>query len=386
MKKNANIAVFFDNSRKYDRDIMRGIAKFIAENPDWRTYLLAPRYIKPSVHKSIYENLTNWKPDGAIVRMYPGWVFLKKQHIPLILSPIEKIASGEINIVGNDEKIGEMAARYYIEKGFKHYCYYGDDRFHWSKKRKLSFFKQIKQTASLSFSEVPNTINQTAWVQRSEKLAFWLLKQPVPLAIFCATDEFAHICIDAIRYAGLKCPENIAVMGVDNDDSICDITNPTLTSIDQGGERVGYLAAKMLQQVLSGENKNSSNLVLPPKEIVERQSTAIIASNDSEIQKAITFISENCYYRKINVNHVVAATNLSRRVLEKRFRKATGKSILVYIQQNRVTKIKRLLSETSLSIKEIAIQMDFTNLESISRFFKKSTGLSPIEYRKKFNM
>ena len=370
-----------DNSRKYDRDVMKGIFQFVSENPEWSTYLLPPSFIADTKPEVIFKSISN--PDGAIVRDYKGWEILKELEIPVILSPFKKIRKSEINLICNDSELGRFAANYYKLKGYRHFAYYGDSRYHWSEKRKSAFKKELSD-GKFTYASIPDNYNQIGWSKRFEHLSEWMISQPNPLAVFCATDEFARLIIEAANYANLKCPEDVAVLGVDNDDSVCDLSSPSISSIDQGAVLGGYLAAKRIFQFKNEARYDKENIVTIPRKVVERQSTSIVATDDKEIQKAISFISENAIFKDIRVGDVINSTILSRRLLEKRFQDTLGTSILFFIQQRRITHIKKLLTETTLSIKEIGIQMDFSNFESISRYFKKATSYTPSEYRKKF--
>jgi LacI family transcriptional regulator len=196
----------------------------------------------------------------------------------------------------------------------------------------------------------------------------------------CNDDRGQHI-LEVCKRIGFKVPEDVAVIGVDNDPMICEIGDPPLTSIALNVESAGYEAAKLLDRLIKNKKKNGQQIIVSPTYIVQRQSSDILAVNDAEVASAIRFIKGNAK-NKILVNDVVKTTRISRRSLEQRFRKTVHRSIYDEIRRVRVEWILRLLIETDLPISHITSFFNFTDVEHISRYFKKEKGIGIREFRK----
>jgi LacI family transcriptional regulator len=198
----------------------------------------------------------------------------------------------------------------------------------------------------------------------------------------CNDDRAAEI-VETCATIGLQVPEEIAVIGVDNDDMVCELANPPISSIFLNEERAGYEAAKLLAQLMAGEKMAGQKIPVHATHIVTRQSTDILKVEDPQIVRALRYIKQNSQ-RLISVDQVVDATLLSRRVLESRFRRELNRSILSEIRRVRVDTVVRKLIETNMTISQIAIDMGFSDDKHIARMFRKEKGMSPNAYRKKF--
>jgi LacI family transcriptional regulator len=198
----------------------------------------------------------------------------------------------------------------------------------------------------------------------------------------CNDDRALDIC-DACRTSGLHVPYEVAILGVDNDDLACELANPPLSSIAVNNERAGYEAAELLDQLMSGKNDVEKQITAIPTHIVTRQTTDIFAVADKEVVNALRFVQQHST-EDIHVDDVVEAVPLSRRVLESRFRKTVGRSILSEIRRARVEQVVQMLVETNLPISEIANRLSYSGIEHIARYFRREKGMSLIEYRRRF--
>jgi LacI family transcriptional regulator len=196
----------------------------------------------------------------------------------------------------------------------------------------------------------------------------------------CNDDRGQHV-LEVCKRLGYKVPEDVAVIGVDNDPMICEIGDPPLSSIALNVESAGYKAAKLLDQMISDKKIEGQEILVSPTHVVQRQSTDILAVNDPEVAAAIRFIRENAK-EKIFVRDVVKTTRISRRALEQRFRETIHRSIYDEIRKVRVELIANLLIETDLPISHISSLFNFTDTEHISRYFKKEKGIGLREFRK----
>jgi LacI family transcriptional regulator len=256
---------------------------------------------------------------------------------------------------------------------------------YWSRDRGESFAKRIAKAGYETYFYQYGQLRLRGKPSREDNqvlLAEWLKSLPKPLAIMACNDDRGQHVLEVCKRDGFKVPEDIAVLGVDNDPMICEIIDPPLSSIAMNVESAGYEAAKLLDRMIQHKKKTKGRQILvSPTHIVQRQSSDIFAVNDAEVASAIRFIRENAK-EKILVNDVVKATHLGRRTLEQRFKKTIHRSIYDEIRLVRVEWISRLLIESDLPICDITSLFHFTDVEHISRYFKKEKGIGLREFRK----
>jgi LacI family transcriptional regulator len=214
-------------------------------------------------------------------------------------------------------------------------------------------------------------------------MANWLKSLPKPVGLMTFADDRSQQVIDTCKIAGVNVPDEVAVIGVDNDDLICDLSDPPLSSIAFNTERAGYEAAELLDKLMAGKKVVNQTIVVRPTHIVTRQSTNIIAIEDRVVADAARFIRQHS--RKIiQVSDVTSAVMVSRCTLERRFRRALGKSVLKELKRVRTDQITQMLMETNLSVSQIASTLGYLSATHIARYFRQEKGISPLAYRKKY--
>ena len=215
----------------------------------------------------------------------------------------------------------------------------------------------------------------------SRQLAKWLAGLPKPVGIMACYDIKAQQVLDVCRELDLAVPEQVAVIGADNDHLLCNLSDPPLSSVIPNSRRAGYEAARLLDQMMFGEKVDNNAVLVRPLGIETRQSTDTLAIEDAEIAEALRFIRRHAS-SGINVGDVLKAVPLSRRVLESRFRKLLGRTPHEEIVRQRIGRVQQLLSETELSLREIADRTGFEHAEYLSVAFKQATGQTPTQFRK----
>lgn len=198
------------------------------------------------------------------------------------------------------------------------------------------------------------------------------------------SDDFGIHLIEAANIAGITVPEEVAILGVDNDEFICDLYDPPMSSIDQEPENVGFKVAQVVRAIIKGGNKVDDRIIGNNFRIVTRRSTDIFAIEDDQLVKALKYIKENTAKKSVSVAEVVAATTLSRRLLEMRFRKLLNRSVLQEIKRLRIDTIVHKLITTREPVSKIAYAMGFSSLASFSNYFKNEKKIAPGEFRKQF--
>jgi LacI family transcriptional regulator len=215
-----------------------------------------------------------------------------------------------------------------------------------------------------------------------DHLIRWLKSLPKPIGILSCNDDFGQMLINACSMGELKVPHEVAVLGVDNDELLCNITYPNLSSIARNHTKAAYNACEILDRLMNGAAVSQTVIPTEPVEIIVRSSTDAIASNDIEVIKAMQFIRDNTNVQ-ITVEDVVKVTNLSRRTLYSRFKQITGNTINDEIQLNKLKKFKELLKNQHLSVKEVAFSLGFNDVSHVSRWFSSIEGISPLKWRAK---
>lgn len=374
MKK---IILLVETSREFGRQLIRGIARYSRIKGHWSFYR------EPSGLKSSIPGLTTWHADGIIMRNSQIKKELLDLNLPTILVLHDTNRPGYLPAVVTDSKvIAKMASEHLISKGLKNFAFCGFDTFEWSNSRKLHFKNFIEEAGykihlyeQSARKKIPNWKNEQAQVLN------WVQSLPKPIGIMTCNDDRGQHILEVCKLSGLKVPEDVAVIGVDNDPMVCELGDPPLTSIALDTEPAGYETAQLLDALMSGEKMCGQEILVTATHLVQRQSTDLLAVNDEEVAKALRFIKENAK-NKLLVSDVVKNTFLNRRSLELRFRKTIHRSIQQQIRSVRVEWISKLLLETDLPISEIIALFNFSDIEHISRYFKKEKGMGLKQFRK----
>jgi len=203
---------------------------------------------------------------------------------------------------------------------------------------------------------------------------------PGPLGVFTCTDSFASRIADAARLNGLHMPEQVAIVGADNDELICEYKRPTLSSVPVPARQIGYQAAALLERLMAGGEPPDEPILVPPRPVIARQSTGILAIPDMHVSAAMRFIAEHAL-KPITAEDVVDAVPLSRRALEQRFAKLIGSTPMQEIRRRRIARARELLAATDLSVDQIATLSGFTDHRHLSRTFARDVGVAPTAYR-----
>lgn len=371
------IVLLVETSREFGRQLIMGIARYARFHGPWIFY-------KEHVGlKSSIPNLTGWKPDGIIMRDSLIKNELIELKIPTILVQHNSPSPKNLPVIKtNSDLIAKMASDHLIEKGFKNFAFCGFDSYEWSNNRKIDFCRYNTEAGfKTHVYRSPKHLNVHDWENEQKRIGQWLKSVPKPAGILACNDDRGQHILEICKQNGFMVPEDVSVIGVDNDPMICEIGDPPMSSIALNVESAGYEAAKLLDQMIDRQKTENRQIMVFPTHIVQRQSSNILAVSDTEVAVAIRFIKDNAR-DKILVNDVVKRTNISRRTLEQRFKKTIHRSIYDEIRQVRVEWIARLLIETDLSISRITSFFNFTDVEHISRYFKKEKGIGLREFRR----
>ncbi len=372
------VMLLVESSRSSGRGLLHGIVNYVRLHHPWSFYWEPRGMGQPAP-------VSDWRPDGIILRDSERLDEMLAYRVPtVVVGHSKEQVPGVVNIITDSDRIGRMAAENLLACGLKHFAFCGFGNRPWSRARLEAFTEQLRKDnyAVLEFeSDEKSGLN--GWQEELTRLAAWLISLPKPVGIMGCNDDRAQQVIEACKLAGVRVPEQAAVIGADNDELVCDLADPPLSSVAINFERAGYEAAAVLARLMNGERLLQPRIDVHPTFVVERRSTSMTAVDDTQLATALQFIRSHSR-RPLQVDDVVRAAGLSRRVLEKRFRRVLRRSVLEEIRRVRIAEISRLLVDTDASILFIALNTGFTGIEHIARYFRAAVGLSPSEYRRSY--
>jgi LacI family transcriptional regulator len=408
-----------ERSRGYGRLLLRGVAQYSKLHGPWLFFMEPEFYVKGLVKS--YKWMKAIGADGVIAPLWDGAIIdmIVNLGLPAVICGIERPSLNACRIVTDDAAVGRMAADYFISRGFKRFAFCGFDDAIWSGRRSESFSQAVAQEGFEThvYRQPKAKRHRTADVEPT-RIAEWLRSLPKPIALMACNDDRGRDVLMACRIAGLQVPGEVAVLGVDNDELVCDLSYPRLSSIATSTERAGYEAARVLDKLMRSRNSEDKGLkitssstvssvppevgssspeparevvvtekdvVTCPLYVVTRQSTDVMAIEDSYAAEAVRFIRSHSK-DVIQVDDVARAVGLSRRALEQRFRRALDRSVHDEIQYVRVNQMASMLTNTSLPISQITRLLGYPYSNNVSRCFKQLKGLSPSQYRRDFGL
>lgn len=377
------VILLIDCASEFDRKLMRGIMKYSKENGPWLFYRMKPQiYSGKDREEQVIKWAKKWNADAIIGRWNESKSsLLEELNIPVVLQNNRMRSSIYSNLTGDYEETGKMAAEYFRKKFFINYAYYGVKDIIWSEERYIGFKSEVSKGKAnfFEYKEEPNIEEDRG------KIIEWLKQLPKGTALFCCDDAHALFITETCRMTGINVPDDIAILGVDDDDLLCEISDPPISSIQLDVEEGGYQACRQLHQRLLSKSAKPFNISIKPTGIRERLSTSTFNISDSHILNIIKFIGDN-YTNDISISDILNIVPLSRRSVEIRFKKATGQTIYQYLITTRIEHMAYQLTTTDRSPSELAYEVGFRDLTNIFRTFKKYKGCTVSEYRRRFKI
>lgn len=381
MKK---ILLLTDFSSGYSRSLLRGIVKYSKEHGPWVFYRMPLYYRELYGDDGVVKWANKWKADAVIAQLENiDLDKLNRLKIPIIIQNYKERADKICNITGDYFKTGEMAANFFLNRGFSNFAYYGFKDMIWSRERSDGFRSRIEERGYALSTLNNNNKKGEHWSFNLPMLGNWLLSLPKPIALFACDDTFALQITETCKIYNIIVPDEIAVLGVDNDELICHISDPPLSSIVLDVETGGYKAAEMLHQLMDKHISRAFDIVIPPIRIESRQSTEKFATDNKYILKIIEYI-KNHFANPISINDMLRVVPFSRRVLEIKFKKEVGVSVYQYLLQYRVEQFADLLIKTNKPLTELAAICGFDDYRNVARIFYKYKKHTPLQYRNQY--
>jgi LacI family transcriptional regulator len=307
-----------------------------------------------------------------------------KDGFPAVVSPRREMISGFVNILENRTSSGETAARHLLGLGLGHFAYCSYESFYWSDIRRDAFAKYLaRKGRNVELYHLPSRARRIAWDRELTAVIDWLRSLPKPVGVMACNDDRGREVLQACHLANLRVPEEVAVIGVDNDELLCEMSFPPLSSVVMNHKQVGFAAAAALDAMMAGRKPPSRTIHLEPLHVIARQSTETVANQDAVVQKARRFIRANLH-RPLKTQDVAGEVGLSRYDLHDRFCRAVGRPVGEEIRNIRIEQFRRLLVETDLPVSTIAAKVGSSSPANVARFFRESVGMNPASYRKKY--
>lgn len=376
------IALLIETSNSYARGLLHGIRDYTRIHKSLSIYLGEHSRGNPD---PLW--LKDWPGDGVIARIENKKIAeaVIKSGLPAVDVSAGRYIPDIPWVETNDEIISKLAAEHLTGCGLKNFAYCGDPYFNWSKWRNQHFKRIINDLGFKCYEYKLNSHGDSrlGLLEEQEKISNWLISLPKPIGVFACYDICGQQLIEACRSVDIIVPDEVAVLGFDNDELLCDLSDPPLSSIIPNTHKTGYKAAELLDRIIDGEKISGEKFLIEPIGITNRQSTDILAIKDEYVVKAIKYIHNNLD-KDIVVQDLLKGIPLSRRVFEKRFIKILNRSPYEEIIRLKLMKVKQLLLETDLPLHKIAEKVGFKYIEYLSSLFHKKVGLPPSHYRVKY--
>jgi len=378
------VALIVETSGAYGRKILSGIARYLRCHQRWSVFLeqrelgsRPPAWLLDEKWDGIVSRPT----DPELARVY------REMKTPVVDLNDLHDQLGLPWVCSDHEAMGRMGAEHLREKALRHFAFCGYSGEAWSEKRQRGFCL----TAGVDGGPVP--VFESRWRNHEAphgeadlaQLTQWLKGLPKPVGVMACNDVRGLDVLNACERAGLLAPEDVAVVGVDNEEIHCDFCHPPLSSVQPDAEAIGYRAAELLDELMSGVKPRERKILVPPLGVVERLSTDVLAVEDALVNRAVRYIRDHAR-DGCRVEDLTAHFHVSRATLERRFRKSLDRTPQAEIRRAQIEEVRKLLTGTSDTLEHIAEQCGFEHPEYLSVLFKRLTRQTPGEYRKQFQL
>lgn len=378
--KLVRIGLAVNHSYAYYRGVLRGIAHYAETKPEWLFTSVFPE-------EQLLQALGRFQPAGLIASV----------HVPSLVRAFSGWCRPVINVsavmpglrfprVGVDNAcVGQLAAAHFLERGLRHFGFVGPPDHVYSTERQAAFRQALREAGhSLACHHTPADLPFDPLGRRwdlDRGVYRWLRSLPKPAGVFVPDDDWGVQVAEACRHVGLRVPEDVALLGADDDDLGCELTRPRLSSVIVPAERIGYEAASLLDRLLAGEKPPAGPVLLPPPGVATRRSTEILAIEDREVVAAVRFIREHAHL-PLRVTDVLREVAIGRRTLERRCHVALGWGLGEEIRRAHLERARRLLARTDLPVKAVAQKAGFSDFRHLAVVFRQELGMPPTAYRR----
>ncbi|MFM8986147.1 MAG: substrate-binding domain-containing protein [Planctomycetia bacterium] len=384
------VAVILDSSRHYDRRIIGGVAQYAREHGGWSLYVEEdPLQKLPDLHR--------WHGQGIIANFDDRKVAAAMRGLAIPVVGVgggygwHDRSTGVPYIYTDNAKIGRIGAEHLLACGFETLAFYGHPRTvtsGWSDEREAAFTAAVRAAGRPCRVFSGRHVTARRWEELQQELQAWIAGLPRPVGLMACNDLRARHVLEACRALGLRVPHAVSVLGVDNDEMICSLTAPPLSSIDHSTRRIGYEAAAVLDRLLQQAGRprrrtgaaRQGSVVVPPIGVVARASTDVTATHDELVLLTLRRLREHPA-RRPDISAIAAEACVSRSTLENRFRAVIGRSIHEEFVRMRIAGLRRLITASDLPLKTVAARAGFPSVQYMTTFLHRHTGLTPARMR-----
>ena len=366
-----------------------GIRRYAQQHGEWHLICSPPTLSVAGESALTLRSMKGWTGDAMIIVSGEIRELIQARRLGI---PVVNLGGGLAKAHGiprvkvNDFKAGQMAADHLLSRGLRHLAFFGWSDLWYSEQRRRGF----KERALRAGVKVDSFLQPSAegamrltWPKRIEGPARWLASLPRPCGVFAVQDYRAQFLVETCSEAGLRIPEDIALIGMDNDETICEHSVPTLTSVSRNSERVGWEAMALLERLLQGKPTPVDDLLLDPDKVVERKSTDRQYCSDVLVQKAVDLIRENPGQR-VNIRDIAERLGVSKRTLELRFRQSVNNSPHEFFTRLRVQHAQALLQlPEKRTVEQIALECGFGTSATLYAAFQRHLRDTPAAFRRK---
>ncbi len=351
----------------YSRGVIRGVASFAFA----RAWICRVEGVNEA---AIGKHLKDY--DGLIIQAATSdqAQLLNRSSVPAVNVSSALGLKRVPSVVSDDRLVGTMGAEHFLRKGHRHFAFFAPDE---------------RQFATLRFEGFSTRLardGMTCILLRDERsLASALTDASKPIALMACNDRAAVAALDVCRDIAMRVPDDVAILGVDNDELMQSLANPPLSTINTARERIGFEAAAMLERLIGGKSDLQDLVLVPPKDVITRRSTDALAITDADVAESARFIHQHAG-RQIGVLDVARRATISRRQLERRFKEALGRTIHDEILRCRVDRAKQLLLESDLTLPQVAMASGFASASYLSTVFRRQLNITPGEYRERMQV
>ncbi|MFM9091528.1 MAG: XylR family transcriptional regulator [Verrucomicrobiota bacterium] len=372
------VAILVETTRTYTRELLAGVRRYVAARGPWSCFIELR-----ALESGPPPWLRNWDGDGILTRTFTRGMAdaIAATGLPAVELRATSLRS-ERPFVGMDNRlIGQMVAEHFFDRGYRNFAVYSLHTERFFEERARNFVAAVRQRGG-GCARLPEPVSDRAadWERGQARLISWLTALPKPVGVFAANDQLGVRLLDACQRAGIPVPEEVAVVGAENEETLCAFANPPLTSVRFDGATVGFAAAQLLAHLMRGGARPKGEILFPPKGIVVRQSSDEFVIHDRLVAHAARVIRENAT-TGMNVGDLCRKLNASRSTLDRRMKAAIGRTPKEEILRVRFREVERLLRETNLTVEAIACQTGFAYSHYLQAAFKESYGQTPGEFR-----
>lgn len=356
--------------RGYGRQVVAGVTDYVQRQGQWDVVL------ERGVDRIHPEALERMQPVAGAITLAPRPAEFDALSQVTMVS-VENSPLPIHQVIPDDSLIGKMAAEHLLSLGLKRIAYAGMPGVPFSDARRDAM-AEVAGEQGAKLLVYPETLHMENLYD--EDYANWLDSLPLPCGLLLVSSARATGTLIQCERLGIRVPEDLAVLGVEEDPMLCQLTNPPLSAIDHNTERVGYEAAALLDRLLAGEAIAPEVTWIPPRGVVTRQSTEMLATRDEGVVRAVRYIREHVE-EALNVKELLRHVPVGRRTLEQAFQRHLGRTIAEEIRRQKIEQAKALLVQTTLGMADVAVRSGFSSASHMTHVFKRELGVRPSNYR-----